>query len=76
MQKCVLYIYIQDAPFFQPHIAADFILSHPNMYIDYVNVEQVMHSSRIPYDFTYMIPVDNMANYDYEVIPEILSGKV
>lgn len=70
MQKCVIYIYVQEGPFFQPHVAADFIYTHPNIYIDYVYWDQVIHSSRTPYDFTYMIPTEDMNNYEYEIIFE------
>ena len=70
LQKCVINLYMQDAPFFQPHFLVDFRYTHPNIYIDNVPVDEVLHSSRIPYDFTLMIPVENMTGFEYEQVFE------
>ncbi len=70
LQKCVINLYVQDAPFFQPHYLVDFRYTHPSIYIDNVFVDEVLHSSRIPYDFTFMIPVEDMSKFEYEEIFE------
>lgn len=61
-----LAIYIQDGYFFMPFLVSDFIRVNPNTYISYTPVQVVLHSSKIPYDFTFMQLQDQMDNFEYE----------
>ena len=68
VQKKEIIIYIQDGDFFLSQLAADFTSMHQNTHIGYASVEQVMHSKSVPYDFTFLIPSEDMGNLTYETI--------
>lgn len=68
VQKKEITIYIQDGDFFLSLLAADFTTMYPNIHIRYTSVEQVMHSKSIPYDFTFLLPTEDMDNLAYETI--------
>lgn len=61
-----LSIYIQDGYFFMPFLVSDFIRVTPNTYISYIPVQVVLHSNKIPYDFTFMQLQEQMDNFEYK----------
>lgn len=69
-QKKELILYIQNGDFFMAPMAADFSTHYPNARIIYATVEQVMHSQKAPYDFTFMELMDDMNDFNYEIILE------
>lgn len=63
-------LYIQDSDFFIPPLTADFVFKYPNVNFLYSTVDEVMRASKPPYDFTFMLPLDDMSDYNYELIFE------
>ena len=61
-------IYIQEGSFFIPLLVADFMRKFENTAISYSHVTEVLHSNKIPYDFTFMHLIDDMSNYNYTTL--------
>lgn len=59
-------IYIQDAAFFVPLLCADYMKAHSNTRISFVTANEVTHSTKIPYDLTFMPMLNDMSHYLYE----------
>lgn len=63
-------IYIQDGDFFISPLTADFCFKNPNTHFKYSSVDEVLHSEKIPYDFTFMQPICDLSDYQYETMLE------
>lgn len=61
-------LYIQDGDFFISHLSADFMSAYPNAHFVYATVEEVLHSDNPPYDFTFMLPICDMKDFNYELL--------
>lgn len=70
ISKNEITIYIQDGDFFIPLLTADFCYKNPNTHFKYASVEDVMHSDKIPYDFTFMQPICDLTDYNYQILLE------
>lgn len=65
-----LIIYIQDGDFFISHLAANFSAKYPNIHISHASVDEVLNSSGTPFDFTFMQPICDLSEYNYELLLE------
>ena len=41
--------------------------AYPNAHFVYATVEEVLHSDNPPYDFTFMLPICDMKDFNYEL---------
>ena len=63
-------IYIQDGDFFISPLTADFCFKYTHTHFKYATVEEVMHSEKVPYDFTFMQSICDLDDFNYEVLLE------
>lgn len=59
-------VYIQNAGLFVPIISTDFMVCHPDTHITFSTASEVLHSTRSPYDLTFIRKTENMEEYEYE----------
>lgn len=58
--------YIQDSAFFVPLLSADYMEKNRQTYVTFSNAAEILHSTKSPYDVTFMPLIDDMSHYEYE----------
>ncbi len=59
-------IYVQDAAFFIPLLSTDYMEAHRETHITFSTAAEILHSTKSPYDLTFMPLLDDMSHYEYE----------
>lgn len=68
INNSVLKIYIQAGDFFISSLATDFNILYNKIHIIYSTVDEVLHSEKPPYDFTFTHPINDMSGFHYDVL--------